>query len=100
MLALPPPVTPHTQEGPPLDTVQGMVARLVMCGLAIREAEVAAGCTELAGWSVVIVHAWLVVLLVLAWDSSCLVMAGDWEIRVTRPAKLEVLVTGFKLILF
>ena len=43
MLELTPPVTPNTQEGPPLDTVQGMVARLVMCGLAIREAEVAAG---------------------------------------------------------
>jgi hypothetical protein len=46
VLALPPPVTLHTQEGPPLDTVQGMVTRLVMCGLAIREAEVAADCPD------------------------------------------------------
>ena len=99
MLAIPPPVIPHTQQGPALDTVQGLIARLVMLGLAIREAEVTAGFTELAGWSVVIVHAWSV-LLAVAWDSAWLVMAGDWGIRVTLPAKLEVLVTGFMLIVF
>ena len=57
VLAIPLPDPPPTQEGPQLGTIQGMVAWLVTLGLAIRVAEVAFSCAELAGWSV-IVHAW------------------------------------------
>ena len=68
-----------------------------MLGLAIRQAGVAAVCTVLAVWSVVILHAWhWSVVLALVWASR-LVMAGGCGHRVTLPAKLERLVTGFKL---
>ena len=58
VLAIPLPDPPPTQEGPQLDTIQGRVAWLGMLGLAIRVAEVDTCCTELAEWSVVIIHAW------------------------------------------